>query len=66
MCHGNSAPCGSVGSGDMALVSSFMYLGDDLRQVHQESARGVVSEDRKVRREELRVVHLRCGAEDGL
>jgi len=42
----------------------FLYLCDNLRRVHPESARGVVSEEREVRRERLGVVLLRSGAED--
>ena len=44
------------------LSFKFLYLCDDLCRVHQEAARGVVSEDREVRREGLRVMLLRCGA----
>jgi len=44
----------------------FMYMCDDLCRVHQESARGAVSEDIEVRREGLGVFLLRSGAENGL
>ncbi len=61
-CHGNGAPCGSVGSGDRAWVSSFLYVRDNLCLVHQEAARIVVSEDREVHWKGMGVLFLSRGA----
>ena len=44
------------------LGLEFLDLRDNLRRVHQEAARGVVSEDRKVRWKGLGVLLLRRGA----
>jgi len=45
---------------DMGL--KYLYLRDNLRRVHQEAVRGVVSEDREVRWKRLGAVLLRRGA----
>ena len=45
-----------------SLSFKLMYLCDDLERVHDEAARDVVSYDREVRGNGLRVIRLRCGA----
>jgi len=64
--HGNGASGGIVGSGDNALIPFFFYLRDDLRRVHQKSARPLFSDIKEFCGKGLGVrLSCRC-AEDGL
>ena len=65
--HGNGAPNESVGSGDRAFISIFLYLRDDFRRVvHDESTRALFSDDIEVCGEGLGVRFASRRPEDKL
>ena len=60
--HENGAPCWYCRARRKDMGLKLLDLRDDLRRVYHEAARGVVSEDREVRWEELGVLFLSRGA----